>query len=139
MVTTSCLTPIFSNALNAGLLLRSYKNKIVFEQVYFPICYQNLRQPQIINFIQIFSVRNYLQYQIIASDSPRNHSFHFSYGTITSQNRLLQTQPTNFASSWHSTITLNTLIYQDKFYLNPCSNRCLHLSQSGRVKNVFLA
>lgn len=38
-------------------------------------------------FIQIFSVREYVQHQnLIESDSPQNLLFPFSYGTIASQN-----------------------------------------------------
>ena len=37
-------------------------------------------------FIQIFSVREYVHYQMIASDSPQIRSFSFSYGRIAIQN-----------------------------------------------------
>lgn len=96
-------------------------------------------------FIQIFSVRRYVQYSIKNNDSKWFNSESFVSLFIWNNHQpkfiwqLPQTQPANFACNWHLKTTKNTLIYQDMFYLNPCSNRCLQLSQSGRVKNVFLA
>ena len=47
-----------------------------------------LRKHEVVrnHFIEFFSVRRYVRYQMIANDSPQNCSFSFSYGTIVSQN-----------------------------------------------------